>query len=309
MFVIAVNAPAQAPEPDRSVDVVVMNESGTPVTNLTRDSFIVLEDAVAREIQDFTSPGAPWSFVLLLDESATQSQTDGIDRFIGRLGPRDRIAIARFGDKVEMLMDWKDRTAKVPAVRETPDRVTAIKDLYGAVSWAIGKLRDAPGRKAAIFVTDGHDRRLAPQWLVNDRREEVVDPLFGLPDLSEAEEFRRLNDDVMLSGVRFYFLAIPPDFGGRLIVGFFPGLKDAVTNYILKVRRRMERLAEVSHGHVLYGNSLTDIISSYGLLYDNLRFGSLYTLRYSPGPRSDTPGRIEVRVKDANLRALYSRNP
>jgi hypothetical protein len=310
LFVIAVNARAQEPEAVRSLDVVVMNQSGAPVTTLTRDSFTVLEDAFVREIHDFTPTDAPWSIVLLLDRSATQSQTEGIDRFIARLRPRDRIAIASFGDKVETLMDWKDRTAKVPSVRETPDgTVTTVKDLFGAVKWATGKLQGVEGRKAAIFVTDGHDRRLAPQWLINDRREEIVDPLFGMPDLSEAEEFRRLNDDVMLSGVRFYFLAIPPDFGGRLIVGLFPGIKDAVTNYILRVRRRMERLAEVSHGHVLYGNSLTDVISSYGQLYDTLRFSSLYTLQYSPGPRSETPSRIEVRVKDASLRALYSRNP
>ena len=145
-------------------------------------------------------------------------------------------------------------------------------------------------------------------WLMNDKSEEILDPLFGVADWGEAEEFRRLNEIVDTSGVRLYFLALPPDFGGRLIIGLYPGVKDAVTNYILKVRRRMERLTETSHGHVLYGNGLSEVIGAYERLYDTLRFNALYTLDYAPAPESG-PGLIQVQVKEQKLRALYSRNP
>ena len=306
-LVIALDLHAQSP-PLRSLDVIVMNESGVPVTTLTRDSFTLLEESEVLGIEGFSGPDTPWNIVLLLDQSVTQSQTDGIERFIARLRPHDRIALARFGEQVEILMDWKDRTARLPAVAATPGVSGGTKDFYGAVQWAIGKLASTTGRKAAIFVTDGHDRRLAPQWFMNERREETLDPLFGIPDLGEAEEFRRLDEEVRQSGVRFYFLALPPNFGGRLIVGLFPGVKDAVNSYILRVRRRLERLAEASRGHVLYGNSLSDVTGEYGRLYDDLRFGAIYTLEYEPVPRSGLPGMIQVQLKDQKLRALYSRN-
>jgi hypothetical protein len=48
----------------------------------------------------------------------------------------------------------------------------------------------------------------------------------------------------------------------------------------------------------------------YGRLYDDLMLDSMYTIEFNRGPQSeDLPEPIQIRVKEANLRAFYSRNP
>jgi hypothetical protein len=319
-----------------SVDVVVRDSTGTPVKGLSRDSFIVLEGTEARDIEAFSAPDTPWNILLLFDHSLTWLQDDenrrasstyvvdtwramaeSISRFLTHLNPRDRVAIAAFEENVEVLMDWRNAQSgksldvRFNAVVQPPK---GLKDLYGAMEWSVSQLRGAKGRKAVIVFTDGRDGRLAPQWLVNDKGEEIFDPLFGLSDSGEADEFRKTGEIVRSSGVRFFFLTVksnhPPDVFGRPISGMFPGTAGVVRDYVAKVQRRMERFAELSKGQVMYANAPADAIVGYSRLYGDLMLDSLYTLEFSRGPNSnDLPDPIQVRVKEQNLRAFYSRNP
>jgi len=330
---LCVSVAAQAPGGFTFVDVVVKDESGAAVTSLSRDSFTVVEGAEPREIRAFSSPDTPWNILLLFDHSLTWLQSDdnrrsspnyvvdawramaqSIDGFIAHLKPHDRIAIAAFEDNVEILMDWRNAQSGKPlevrlnAVVQPPK---GLKNLYGAMEWAVTQLQGAKGRKAVILFTDGRDGRLAPQWFMNEKREEIFDPLFGLQDWGENEDFRKTSEVVRSSSVRFYFLSVitnhPPDFGGRPVSGLFPGAAAAVTDYDVKVQRRMERIAELSNGHVMYGKSAADAIAEYGRLYGDLMLGSMYTIEFSRGGSSEElPENIQVRLKEQNLRAQYS---
>jgi VWFA-related protein len=336
LLVVPASFIAQAPSRLTSLDVVVRDQSGMAVKTLSSGSFTLLEGAEVREIQAFSPPDTPWNILLLFDHSLTWLQSDddrrnsstyvvdtwramaeSISRFLSTLKPSDRVAIAAFEDSVEVLMDWRSAQSgkalevRLNAVIEPPK---GLKDLYGAMEWAAGQLREAKGRKAVIVFTDGRDGRLAPQWLMNENREEIFDPLFGLADSGETEEFRRASDVVRSSGVRFYFLAVktnhPPDFGGRPVSGLFPGATGAVNDYVAKVERRMERFAELSNGQVIYGNSAADVIAGYRRLYSDLMLDSMYTIEFRRGPPSeDLPDKIQIRLKEGNLRAFYSRNP
>jgi hypothetical protein len=314
------------------VDVVVKDESGAAVTNLSRDSFTVVEGAEPREIHAFSSPDTPWNILLLFDHSLTWLQSDdnrrsspnyvvdawramaqSIDGFIAHLKPHDRIAIAAFEDNVEFLMDWRNAQSGKPlevrlnAVVQPPK---GLKNLYGAMEWAVTQLQGAKGRKAVILFTDARDGRLAPQWFMNEKREEIFDPLFGMQDWGENEDFRRTSEVVRSSSARFFFLTVitnhPPDFGGRPVSGLFPGASAAVTDYDAKVQRRIERIAELSNGHVMYGKSAADAIAEYGRLYGDLMLGSMYTIEFSRDASSEElPENIQVRLKEQNLRAQY----
>ena len=233
---------------------------------------------------------------------------------MAHLGSRDRVAVAAFDDKLHVLMDWKSNHAGKPQVVELNPALpqsTGLKDLYAAMEWAISKLEVAPGRKAVIVLTDGRDGRLSPQWFQNEDRAEIFDPFFGLADLGEAEEFSVLSETVRTSGVRFCFMAadtmLSPDFGGRPISGLFPGTRDAILNYLTRVRLRMERIAGVSGGDVIYGRP-DQLMTRYERLYDELMLGSRYTLEYSPGlPSEDVSLGLQVRLKEQNLRVSFSR--
>ena len=329
LLVIALIVEAQSPDLLLPLDVVVKDESGALVTNLTKESFTLLESGDVRDIRRFSAPDTPWSIVLLIDHGLPWLQTRrapvtngwqplvrNIERFMAHLGPRDRVAIAAFDDSVQVLMDWKSNQSGKPQVVELNPALpqsTGLKNLYGAMEWAISKLKVAPGRKAVIVLTDGRDGRLWPQWFQNEDRVEIFDPFFGLADLGEAEEFSILSETIRTSGVRFCFMAadttLSPDFGGRPISGLFPGTREAVVNYISRVRLRIERIARVSGGDVFYGRP-DQLITRYERLYDELMLGSRYTLEYSPGlsPEDVSLG-LQVRLKEQSLRVLHSRIP
>jgi hypothetical protein len=260
--------------------------------------------------------------VLLLDHSLTWLQSEGgranssnfvvnswralaggIGHFLSQLSPSDRVMIASFEDKVEVLMDWrnvvigkKQEVQLNPVVRPPQGQ----KDLYGAIEWSIAKLKGATGRKAVILFTDGRDGRLAPQWFMNDNREEVFDPLFGVPDSGEADEFAALSEAVRASGTRLFFVAVnvnqPPDFRGRPVNGLFPGAKEGIANYAARVRLRMERLAQLSAGVVLYGNRPEDAINAFAGLHTDLFLGARYTIEF-PSRRTPEDALLPLQIK------------
>jgi hypothetical protein len=322
---------AQTSSPKARLDVVVTDAAGKPVTNLSKDSFLLSEGGEPREIRGFTPVDTSWNVVLMFDQGLAWLQSPGgnansapetwqpmgqsISAFLARLAPKDRVTIATFENKVVTLMDWRnaktgqDRNVTMRPIVQGSD---GTKDLHGALTWAIEKLRDVEGRKAVILLTDGRDGRLAPQWLVNDDRQEVFDPLFGVIDTAEADEFLKVQERVRTSGARLFFLAVntnrPPEFRGRPISGLYPGAKEAVANYISRVRLRIERLAEVSDGAVLYGDTPERALAAYGRLYDELSLGARYTLEYSSSRNTDeTPSRLEIRLREQGLKAHYAR--
>ena len=330
---IALIAVAQTPEGRSSVDVVVNDERGVPVTDLPADAFTLLEGDSVRDIKRFSAPNTPWNIVLMFDHSLAWLQRSGdradrpnyvvdawtsmagsVNRFLAQLRPADRVAIAAFEDRVELLMDFRgvrsgqNASVRFNAVVEPPG---GLKDLYGAIEWSITKLRDVTGRKAVILFTDGRDGRLAPQWFMNENRQEIFDPLFGLIDFGEAEEFKKTAELVRNSGVRIYFLTVStdmaPSFAGRPVSGLFPGARGEMDAYSARVRRRLVRFAELSGGELLFAESADDAINGYGRLYDDLRLGSLYTLEFTSETRSeDFSPELQVRLKEPRFRAVLS---
>jgi VWFA-related protein len=325
ILVCAAAVSAQAPRARSRVDVVVSDAAGKPVTNLGKDAFTLLEDSAPREIQTFSPTDTPWNFVLLFDHSlpwveagdATLWRTMGqsVDRFLAQMNPQDRVTMATFENKVQMLMDWRNaKTGREQTITFNPivRGTDGTKDLHGAIAWAAEKLRGAKGRSAVIVFTDGRDGRLAPQWLVNDARQEVFDPLFGMIDTAEAEEFSKTLELIQKCDARFYFVAVnttqPPSFRGRPISGLYPGAKDAVANYLSRIRLRLEKMAEVSDGAVLYGKAPEDAIIGYRTLYRDLALGVRYTLEFATVPNTDTlPARLAVRLRDPNLKVELSK--
>ena len=102
----------------------------------------------------------------------------------------------------------------------------------------------------------------------------------------------------------------PNTIGGdeyRSLRLIFPN-SDVADRYISGVRARMEELADVSAGRMLYPERLEDIVPLYQQIGSEL--GTSYTLGYiSSNPANDNLfRRIVVRARDANLRLIQSRN-
>ncbi len=330
--VCAYGARGQKPSGSARLDVVITEAAGKPVTNLSREAFRLFEDGESREIQGFSPADAPWNFVLLFDTGLVWLPADSpalaynnasaiwrrmgqsIDQFLARLRAQDRVAIGAFENKVTTLLDWRNgKTGRSQTITFNPaaNGGDGVKDLHGAIGWAIEKLRSAPGRKAVIILTDGRDGRLAPQWLVNDDKQEVFDPFFGLMDTAEVEEFEKILQAIRASDTRLFFLAVNttrlPDFRGRPISGFYPGAKEAAADYLKRARLRLESMAAESGGKVLFGRAPEDALASYEKLHDLLYLDSRYTLEYTAKmlTEDDLPPRLEVRLNAPGLKPNF----
>jgi hypothetical protein len=325
----------------------VTNAKGESVNNLPQSDFVLLEDGIAQPIQNFLTADAPLSVLQLFDHNITwlkdnasrNSSGFGITewnmllqasaQFVDMLRPTDLIAMADFESTVHTALNWRNVQTNGPQPKISmgmSQPPTGQKDIYGAVKWAVKDFQASGGRKIALFFTDGRDGRLGARWLRSNRSktslpvfatdsvQEVLDPLFGLTDEAEADEFASLLNLISGSGVHCYFVAInsdrDPEFGpamvGRRISGLFPGSNEAIDSYLTEVHTRMERLAANSGGRVFYGDRPEDAISIYESLPRNLGVG-MYSFEMTPTQlRDGKTHRIEVRVKDPNLRVVQS---
>jgi hypothetical protein len=179
------------------------------------------------------------------------------------------------------------------------------------IRWSLTRFAGKNGRKSLIVFTDGRDGRLSPIWFRDSRQREVLDPLFGLVDEGEAQEFSETLDILKQSGVKLHFIVInsdlDPEFGpavvGRRISGLYPGSTEGIRDYIAGVRSRLKQLAEISGGRVLYGNNSQDGSLLYRDLHQELGIGKLYTLEFLAAKPADGAFRtVEAVVADQSLR-------
>ena len=139
-----------------SLDVGVSDSAGRPVTNLTRDDFLIFEDGQRQNLQTFGSADSPYDLLLLFDCSDSTAQqwpllneaTAGFSKY---RKPQDRTLIAAFGDRVQIIRNWNARREN----KLDRDWVCGGTQFYEALKWAIQRLNGVKGRKGVVMLTDG----------------------------------------------------------------------------------------------------------------------------------------------------------
>src|SRR5262245_53494102 len=164
-----------------TVDVVVSDSAGRPVTTLTKDDFEVYEDGRLQEIRSFEPVDSPYGVLLVFDCSTSTQPlwpflVESMNKFTEKLRPQDTIAVAQFGGSFKTLLDWKPRGSGGMDIEIQPnDRSCNNTDFYGAISQSLVELRKTTGRKGAVVLTDGVHNQIpvqrtgssggAPRWV------------------------------------------------------------------------------------------------------------------------------------------------
>ncbi len=183
-----------------TLPVTVKDAGGTPIGDLDRGDFDILEEGVPRELAVFERrTDRPLSVVLMLDASLSTAvelryERESARRFIGRLlGPGsqsgDSVAVFSFSSGVEVLQHFtRDLTALNDALgRVRPESGTSV---YDAIHWASRELARREGRRVVIVITDGGDT--TSRWSFADAMKAAHDaevaiyPLIVLPIRSDA---------------------------------------------------------------------------------------------------------------------------
>jgi Ca-activated chloride channel family protein len=318
LMIIAVGVlalPAQEQEPFTvkvdvalvTVDVVVTDATGRPVTTLTKDDFEVYEDGKLQEIRSFEPVDSAYGVLLLFDCSTSTQPLwpflmESMNRFTARLRPQDTVAVAQFGGSYKTLLDWKPRGSGGMAIQIQPDDRSCNNTLfYEAISRALTELRKPFGRKGAVVLTDGVHNGIPIQRTGSNG---------GVPRRVNAEDdsgFQKVLRQVKASDVVLYFVAVNTDLNPAGLTGTRGKYNPDDIYDTMQVRARMELLAEVSGGKIVYPKQPGDVVPLFEQIGREL--GTSYGLGYPP-PGSGGNGtyrKIEVRVRDKTLQVHQSR--
>ncbi len=296
------------------VDVSVEDTAGRPVNNLSADDFELYEDGIRQQIHYFSPVSTPYNVLLLLDRSgSTQHKWSFMQKavagFIASLRPQDHVAIGTFDSEFQMQVDWTaDRGTAVMALPKLLNPKTiGGTNFYEALEHALRReFRQVMGRRAVLVLTDGRDTSLYRGLVAKNR----------LPETSEDRAFQKLLRTSRDQHIPTYFVALNTDknlepnmLGGdeyRNLQIIFPhtGLAEG---YLTQVRLRMDQIAEVSGGRILFPERIDEIIDLYEQIGREL--GMSYSLGYisSNSGSNGSFRKIEVRTRAATLRLSQSR--
>lgn len=174
------------------VFVTVTDREGRLATALSREQFEIRDNGRAQLITLFDNTPQPVRLIVLVDVSGSMYWNLGLlrnacEQLLVRLGADDRVRVGTFGRRVEFSPEWTaDGRLLLDALPAAIDP-DAPTPLWRAVSDAIDLMRDEPGRRVVLVLSDGRDSgpiRFGERWL---NQLDIVD--------------RAQREDVMVYGI------------------------------------------------------------------------------------------------------------
>ena len=261
------------------LNIGVADGKGRPITNLSRENFIVYEDGVKQNIVSFEPVVSPFSVVMILDMSGStlgfrETIRQSAFRFVDALAPSDRVAVVEFYDKVNLRNDFTTDRKKIGnSIIAANGR--GKTQLYKALNFALEKLAgEGKRRKAIIVLTDGVDtaaRDKDRSILEKVSDSEVKSAL--KPETSEI--LNNVLNRADAQGVTVYPLALPTGDPFKLAdptptqIAMFAAARD-----------RLQILAQRTGGTLNTINHLEEMGRLYAAVAADLR--TLYTVEYQP---------------------------
>jgi Ca-activated chloride channel family protein len=280
-----------------TVPVIVKTRQGGYIPNLRQEDFLIYEDGVAQEISHFETVDKPFTVVLMLDMSdSTKIDLKNIQNaaisFLNQLRPDDSAIIAAFDRQFIRTEVTKNRYMLSDAISHV--KVGGGTALYDAIDTTINKtLKQIPGRKAIILLTDGIDTssvRTTSESTIRSAAEQyaLIYPIqWDTPD-----DF--LSKQSSGSGVGGVMYTTPS--GEPLRKAYERGT------------RYLQLIARTSGGHFQYADTLENLNRSFSRIAEELR--QQYGLGYYPGNQARKNGKrrikVTVKVPDAVVHARDS---
>lgn len=148
--------------------VSVTDRKGEPVRGLTANSFEVRESGspvVIRSFKSIEGGDVPLSIAVLVDRSGSMKfkmveWADACVELISVLRPTDQLRVAAFAGEMVVLQDFTHDSIALSASLAAIGPAGGSTRLYRALFETVMDMRDLPGRKAVIVLTDGMDTEL-----------------------------------------------------------------------------------------------------------------------------------------------------
>jgi Ca-activated chloride channel homolog len=150
-----------------SVTAVVFDKGGHFVRGLGPADIELLEDGVPQEISVFREASGkgddeiPLSVVLVLDTSGSMKESldflkEAALNFVYKLEDADTALVVQFNDSIKGSADFTGDTDRLERFVGSL-QAWGGTSLYDATHYGLERIKDQPGRKAAILFSDGAD--------------------------------------------------------------------------------------------------------------------------------------------------------
>lgn len=230
-----------------NVFATVTDARGTPISNLTKDDFKILEDGVPQPIAIFDSESRlPLSVVLAIDTSeSTRSdlklEIASAKKFVHSiLRPADRISLFQISEEVLQLTRF---TADMTSIERGIDDLQkgSGPSLYDAIYLASDTLIGRQGRKVMVLVTDGGDTTSSATYNSSLRRAEeaeaivysiIIVPLAADPGRNSGGEHALIQISNATGGKHYYvesidrldqaFRQVSEELRTQYLIGYYP---------------------------------------------------------------------------------------
>lgn len=263
--------------------VTIKDKKKNLVSGFGKNDFVVLEDGVPQEITFFTDEktNPPVYVGVLMD---TSPSTAGKMAFSKRAASdflytvvrlrKDRAAFMTFDNEVNLIQDFTDKLDLLDKAVDKVKKVGSQTALYDAI-WKFSdeKLRNAPGRRVIVIITDGDDT-------------------FSRADINDAIDIaQRTESTIFAISTKEAFLgAVPGVEAGQI--------KDRGDKFL-------ERLCDETGGEAFFTGDLYALEKAFKKISEELR--SQYIITYRPA-NQEYDGRkrkIEVQFKSKDNADKY----
>ena len=152
-----------------SVTAVVFDKAGRPVRGLGTKDVQLFENGVKQEVSYFReasslgdpSERVPLSIILVLDTSGSMKPNmhflqEATLNFLYKLDEIDTALLVSFNESVKGSAEFTGDTDRLERFVEGL-QAWGGTSLYDAIHYSLGRIKDAPGRKALVIFSDGAD--------------------------------------------------------------------------------------------------------------------------------------------------------
>ncbi len=263
--------------------ITVRDKKKNLVSGLTKEDFLVFEDGVQQEITFFSDEKSnpPVYVGVLMDTSPSTAgklkfSKEAANNFIYNVIRlrKDKVAFVTFDHEVNLIQDFTDKLDLLDRAVDSVKKAGTQTALYDAIwQFCDEKLRNVPGRRVIVIITDGDDT-------------------FSRADLEDAIEIAQRTETTIF--------AISTKAG---FLGTVPGVEAGTVKD--EGDKVLDRLCRETGGEALYTGDMLALERAFKRISDELR--SQYIVTYRP-QNQELDGRkrkIEVRLADKKKASDY----
>jgi len=204
-----------------SVTAVVFDKAGHPVRGLGTKDVQLFENGVKQEVSYFReasslgdpSERVPLSIILVLDTSGSMKPNmhflqEATLNFLYKLDDIDTALLVSFNESVKGSAEFTGDTDRLERFVEGL-QAWGGTSLYDAIHYSLGRIKDAPGRKALVIFSDGADTTSQLQ------DKDVVDYARAVEATVYSIGFKGEGGGLMSSSPRGFLRKIATETGGQ----------------------------------------------------------------------------------------------